>query len=134
MSGLKEKVAKRLWWRVDQCKMDEQAFEYDEMMAGNHCQRVSDIRDANLISSLTNWGTHMPAIDIDLPVHVLPSSTEGHFHLYIEHELTWKQYKELLAVMVKCGIVEEGYFKAALSSRMTLLRKPGVRKPEPVAA
>ena len=31
MSGLKEKVAKRLWWRVDQDKMDEQAVFSDSV-------------------------------------------------------------------------------------------------------
>lgn len=49
---------------------------------------------------------HRPVLDIDLPVKVVPSTTEGHFHLYIDKEMPWSDYVELLEVMAKVGILE----------------------------
>ena len=89
---------------------------------------VADEDEANLVGSLLGNGMHAPAIDIDLPCELIESSTPGHFHLYIDHELTWEQYKLLLAVLADVGIVEPGYYRASVARGQTFLRKPGVTK------
>ena len=71
---------------------------------------------------------HAPALDIDLPCQLIPSSTEGHFHLYIDKAMPWRQYRKLLDVLAECGIIEKGYRDAAISERRTILRKEGVYK------
>jgi len=80
--------------------------------------------EANVVSSLLTNGKHAPAIDIDLPIHVMPSRTPGHSHLYIDHELTWEQYLSLLRAFVDVGLVEAGYYEAAKVRGTTLLRVP----------
>lgn len=71
---------------------------------------------------------HMPVIDIDFPARLEPSSTEGHFHLYLDWALTWPQYLKLLVVMTEVGLVEEGYTLAASKRGYTTVRLPHVKK------
>lgn len=89
----------------------------------------SDAADSELISSeLLGSDKHMPCIDIDMPVRVYPSSTLGHFHLYIDKEMSWWKYKQLLRALVRAGIVEKGYYRASVHRKATHLRLPWVRK------
>jgi hypothetical protein len=87
-------------------------------------------QDANLVSSLCEDGSHMPVLDIDrIPVFIIPSSTPGNSHLYIDKLLTWEAYEALLIGFAESGLIEHGYFKASLSRKATFVRKPGVLKP-----
>ena len=57
-----------------------------------------------------NLHAHAPALDIDGINCVLkPSSTEGNFHLYIDKPMSWDHYRELLGVLYKVGIIEDGF-------------------------
>lgn len=87
--------------------------------------RVGVPRDkANVVTSMTDRpGWHMPAIDIDgIDIRLVPSSTEGNFHLFIDKAVTWSDYKRLLAAMLDCGIIEEGYYDASVAKGATALR------------
>lgn len=84
---------------------------------------------ANLIGSMTredNFGPthHMPALDIDLPCQLFESRTRGHFHLYIEKEMTHLDYMKLLTVLAEVGIIEWGYAAVSRARGQTFLRKP----------
>lgn len=84
--------------------------------------------EPNLISSLTEQGTHAPALDIDFPIHAVPSSTPGHFHLYFEKEMSWSDYEKLLRVMAEVGLIEQGFYQQAMKFKQTYLRLPYVKK------
>lgn len=71
---------------------------------------------------------HKPVIDIDVPISVIPSSTPGHSHLYINHFVSWDEYCNLLDALVECGIVEEGYARSSKARGYTAVRLPWVRK------
>ena len=88
------------------------------------------VEDADVIISQTaiEPDKHCPVIDIDIDHQYYPSSTPGHGHLYIDKALTWKEYKRLLKALVRAGIVEEGYYKAALSRGYTSVRLPWIKK------
>lgn len=73
-------------------------------------------------------GTHTPLLDIDMPAALVPSSTEGHFHLYIDKEMTWREYKRFLRAMMKAGIIEKGYYKISVKRKATHLRLPWIKK------
>lgn len=88
---------------------------------------------ANLISSKLENGLHAPAIDIDMPCELLPSSTPGHFHLYIDCAMEWDAYLGLLWALADAGIVEESYVRASERKGATFLRKPGVVRGTPRA-
>jgi len=86
--------------------------------------------EANLVSSMTTSLKHKPTIDIDLPCKLVPSKTEGHFHLFIEKELDWETYKRLLYAMADAGIVEWNYVYAANQAQATFVRSNPASRPE----
>lgn len=75
-------------------------------------------------------GLHRPVLDIDIPATIIPSSTPGHGHLYINRTLTWGQYEKLLTVLAEVGIIEQGYADASIDRKHTAVRLPWVKKKE----
>jgi hypothetical protein len=100
---------------------------------------TDDVDQAQVITSLVardvgrplNAQHHKVVLDIDLPAKLIPSSTEGHFHLYIDKEIPWDVYVRLLTALASAGIIEQGYLSASLERGLTAVRLPWVRKPEP---
>jgi hypothetical protein len=84
---------------------------------------------AELLSSeiLTEGGaekSHKVLLDLDVPAQLVPSSTEGHSHLYIDVSAPWEKIEALLDAMVGVGAVEPGYADVCKKRRMTNLRTP----------
>jgi hypothetical protein len=73
---------------------------------------------------------HQIVVDIDHPVHVVESSTPGHYHLYVELPGGIPQglYFEWLQACAKIGLVEPGYVAASVNRGHTDLRLPWVSK------
>jgi len=95
-----------------------------------HARTKVPLEDANLVSSeIPNTNYHRPLLDIDLPVELIPSSTPGKFHLYIDAPMFWNEYEKLLKVLEEVGILEPGYVNASIERKATMLRKPGIYKP-----
>lgn len=100
------------------------------------------LEDAEVVTSLTGeqkkglFGMvedkHRPILDIDIPMHIIPSTTKGHGHLYIDKEITWFQYKRLLEVLSDCGIIERGYLNVSIAREHTAVRLPWIKKPAAV--
>lgn len=86
--------------------------------------------EANVVSSLTQGfdNTHMPVLDIDYSAELIPSTTPGHFHLYLNREISWEQYRRLLLSMADCGLLEEGFMDASLGRGKSFVRLPHVKK------
>lgn len=91
---------------------------------------VDNLEEANLLSSEVGAGAiHSPVLDIDYPAQLIPSTTPGHFHLYLDGlTMDWETYAELLTAMAKAGMIEDGYAAAAIARKFTGVRKPGVLK------
>jgi hypothetical protein len=94
------------------------------------CIPEPDYKKANLIGSLCSDGHHMPALDIDLPCELVPSTTKGHFHLYIDKPMTYTAYKKLVEAFIEAGIVEPNILKYMEANGMTTLRPANVKKPK----
>lgn len=108
------------------------ADDYGSATRTDRCRTMLEY-DAEIVSSKLDdklFGTamHAPCIDLDIPAALVPSSTPGHFHLYIDKVMPWRKYKRLLKAMVKAGLVEEGYYKVSCRRKETHLRVPWVRK------
>lgn len=71
---------------------------------------------------------HIPVLDLDMDAMLLPSSTPGHHHLFIDKPMTWKQYKKLLDVMAEVGILEPGYVGVSKKRKRTQVRTPWTKK------
>ena len=105
----------------------EQGFFSGFVYAGT---TVSPRPLANVVHSRIS-GTddrHTIMLDLDLSAALFPSSTPGHFHLYIDKVMPWRKYKRLLKALAKAGVIEHGYYKASVGRRGTCLRLPGVSK------
>jgi len=111
-------------------KKNKSEDTYDEGFYTKIPDEAAGITDAELIASLNSDGKHRPLLDIDFPAAVIPSSTEGHCHLYIDKELEWKDYKKLLNVLADLGIIEHGYRGASLARGYSALRLPWIKKDE----
>jgi len=105
--------------------------DYDEAPAERTL--TPSAHEANLITSIVadNSGMHRPVLDIDVPCVLVPSSTPGHFHLYIDKPMSWKTYHALLCALGEAGILEGGYVGASIERGHTAVRLPWVSKPEP---
>lgn len=97
-----------------------------------HQQPVSSDA-ANLISSRivgTLGDLHAPVLDIDFTAALIPSSTPGHYHLYLDQPIEWKKYRALLIALADAGIISRWYADRCIEHRATYVRKWGARKVE----
>ena len=85
--------------------------------------------EANLVGSLCDNGMHMPVLDFDLPARLVPSSTEGHSHLYIDVPMTWDQYRVILEALRDAGVIQDGYANASIMREASMCRPEWVKKP-----
>lgn len=84
--------------------------------------------DANLVSSETISGRHNLLLDLDCEHWYSKSSTYGHGHLAINIQISEDGLKEIVEVLSKYGIVQQG-IKRQLDERGHLsLRLPGLKK------
>jgi hypothetical protein len=111
--------------------------DYSEMpvYTDNADQLISTtgLFEPNLVSSKLDHekgpqAMHAPAIDLDFPAYLVESSTPGHFHLYLEREVPLDKYLKVLEAMMEAGLVERGFYNAAVSRKATFLRLPGDHK------
>jgi len=114
---------KRTFWRTENVLVSDR---YDIWTEEKREQVPED--EANIISSRTDDGRHMPVLDIDIPACLLPSSTPGHGHLYIDVPMSWWRYRMLLRQLYKAGIIQKGFYDLAMRRKQTFVRRPGVTK------
>lgn len=115
---------------------DRAEYEVHTFMPGGSTNGVTPNRtrvepgEGNVYSSELSDGSHAPVLDLDgIRPRLVPSSTEGNFHLYLDGvSCSWEDYEELLVALAKCGIIEEGYMRASIERKATFVRKPGVTK------
>lgn len=74
---------------------------------------------------------HRPVLDIDFPAKLVPSSTPGRFHLYLDKPMSWAAYEKLLTALADAGIVERGYVRASIERGATFVRLPWIKKGDP---
>lgn len=71
-------------------------------------------------------------VEFNCTVWKCPSSTDKHFHLFIDKSLTTEEYGNLLIAMRNVGLVESGYLRAFEIHEQTFVRtdrtKPIKRK------
>ncbi len=97
---------------------DGQDYVRSAALDGANCI-TSEIKDSTL---------HTVALDLDVPARLVPSSTPGHSHLYIDVPMSKQMYIELLEILALAGVIEYGYFTASRKRGFTSLRLPWVKK------
>lgn len=94
-------------------------------------REVADLAEANVVSSIAASGSvphHYPVLDLDVPARLVPSSTPGHSHLYIDKSVPDEVYWRLCEALVNAGILEPGYVSASMERGYTSVRLPWIKK------
>ena len=98
-------------------------------------EETASLDEADIITSLPRQGIpgfqrkHMVMFDVDVPMVVYPSSTEGHSHVYFPtNHVSDDDLFKLLDALADAGIVERGYAKASRARGFAALRPPWLRK------
>jgi hypothetical protein len=91
------------------------------------------INKANLITSKVDrypYGVeyHRPVLDIDFEAELIPSSTPGHYHLYLDKQLPKQAYFNLLRSLADAGIIQHGFADSAIGRGATSARLPWIKK------
>lgn len=90
---------------------------------------VSSIEQADLVTSHSSIeGYHLPVLDLDFRAYLIPSSTHGHYHLYMDRPVPWRKYKKLLKALYRAGIIEYGFYKNSIKRGYTSARLPWISK------
>lgn len=79
-------------------------------------------------TAASDYNMHRPILDIDFGAALIPSTTEGHFHLYLDKPMTWKNYVRMLNVLAEVGVIEPGYARASIERGYSSTRLPWVKK------
>lgn len=103
-------------------------------------RREENLDRANIVSSLhrptldflsDGEPRHAVALDLDIPAYLIPSSTPGHSHLYIEASIPHHRYMALLSALADAGVIEKGYAEVSIKRGHSDLRLPWVEKGDP---
>lgn len=113
---------------------DSEDFETDDV--AKILRDNTPLIDSNSVGSrvvsddryIGHYAAHKPVLDLDMDVLVVPSSTPGHHHLYIDKAMPWPEYSLLMNVLAHVGILQTGYVRASHYRAESFLRTPWTRK------
>lgn len=122
------------WSPVDVGRRCVQVASLNDTTATREVRVTVPVADANLVASWCGPDQHAPALDIDSPAALVPSSTAGHFHLYLDKPTSWRAYRRVLRALYLAGYVDAGVYWRSLDRGATFLRLPWVHKTASEAA
>lgn len=133
-------LADRLTWHTE-VRWDVPDYVDDKAYVDDGRHVTTDLDEVEAFSS--RWTDQPPhaaddpgsevhgiLIDLDVPAWLIPSSTSGHGHLYVDLPVLVGDLWDFLDAAVRVGLVEEGYVNACKARGMTSLRAPWVTKGE----
>lgn len=111
-------------WQADLLAFKDEPMFW-ALMKYNMAQDRHLDASGNLISShIQGSRKHAPVVDIDVPVRLVPSTTPGHTHLYIDIPMKrWRMMIMLFGLYVG-GVLEMGSFWWSLRRGATFVRTP----------
>jgi hypothetical protein len=91
---------------------------------------ATSIADANVSTSIRedSEDCHALLLDLDVPAWLVPSSTEGHSHLYVDVKIPTSAYFTLLDALADAGVIQPGYANSSKHRGGTALRLPWIKK------
>ena len=97
---------------------------------------ATSIAEANVSTSIREDAddAHALLLDLDVPAWLVPSSTPGHSHLYVDVKIPTATYFALLDALAAAGVIQHGYANSSKHRGGTALRLPWIKKPENASA
>ncbi len=121
-------LVNRRWWYA--ATLNDLSSVSEDLMEVPDAERCA----ANLVSSACSDGSHAPVIDLDHRARLVQSTTPGHSHLYIDENVSWRQYRALLTGLYRCGLIDASVYWRSLDREATYVRPPWVQKTQDEAA
>lgn len=85
--------------------------------------QVASPAEATLVTSqIGGSDKHICMFDLDLECELVPSVTEGHYHLYIYAAITWDHYQAILRAMRDAGLLQAGWVNNSIKRGAARLR------------
>jgi hypothetical protein len=111
-------------------RLPDDADDSSVMFESSGPEPEEDVNEAHVISSAIKGEPDMHTImlDLDVPTKLVPSSTPGHSHLYIDVALSRDSYRELLKALRRAGVIQPGFENQLKRRGFTSLRLPWVKK------
>lgn len=120
----------RTRWHADLLSFTDEPMALSLIKYKMSEDRVPD-PDGELMSSyIAGSKKHAPVLDIDIPMRLIPSTTPGHSHLYIDLPMSRTKMMFMLWALKLAGVIEMGFFWWCLRRGGTFVRIPSVRKTE----
>lgn len=118
----------RISWRADLLSFKDEPMFLSLIKYDMASDRQRDPTGSLTSSYVSGNKLHAPVLDIDVPMRLIKSSTQGHTHLYIDVLMPrWKMMIMIFGMMI-AGVVEPGFFWWSLRRGGTFVRKPYVTK------
>jgi hypothetical protein len=93
---------------------------------------VDTIDEANVVMSKRSGfkftANHALLLDLDVPAWLVPSSTPGHSHLYVDVSIPESKYFDLLDALADANVIQKQFAQFAKERGGTTLRLPWVKK------
>jgi hypothetical protein len=123
-------ISRRALYKVEELNTNWKELTDEQVAAEEAYHTPVAPEEANLVGSKTDLepGGHLPVIDLDLPCHLEPSTTPGHYHLYINQVVEWDKFLNILKALYEAGIVQEGFYEMSKRRGQAFVRVPGVKK------
>jgi hypothetical protein len=121
-----------------QCKADELEHHVVPPSKANVVSSLVPISRRQLLRLRGHWlvgrPQHAPVLDLDYNARLVRSTSHRHWHLYLDGvSLPWWKYRVVLKTLAWAGIIEDGFYRAAVIRKRTQVRLPHIKKPEPTA-
>lgn len=122
-------ATERTYWRAEDLGIANEPLIVSLLKYRQKKNRAQVTQEqANLMSSRTTDGRQMPIIDLDYNFELVPSSTEGHYHLMLNVPMGRIRFTALMLVLWWTGVVEMGYAVWSIRRMGNFVRLPGIEK------
>lgn len=123
-----EEMPERHRWRVWDHGVIDEPFAKSLIEYRQWKTRGRATTGANVHSSSTDSGLHLPIIDLDFPHQYVPSTTPGHGHLLLNVPISPLRWTLLMLGLYAGGVIELGFLVWSLRRGANFARLPGVKK------
>lgn len=133
--GLLAFISRHVLYEVTDWGNDDSSTKQENRVGDRH-KVYSGMSNANVVTSLhmdedeIDGPQHALVLDIDMPAWLIPSTTPGHYHLYVDVPggIPRAEYDALLDALVNARVIEPGYAGASKARVFTSVRLPWIKK------
>lgn len=121
-------IGKRKLWKIHSFKIIDEPIMKSMRYANPNEEKTENYENPNGVTSKTVDGLHMPILDLDFPHTYVPSTKEGHGHLYLNVPISNFRWFILMIALYYAKVIELGFFIWSIRRGMNQVRLPYIKK------